>query len=159
MTLQEETRWAQLAVRQPGDVPAATPLAWQTRKLHEHGDRLLARRLPAGYPGTADPGEAGDALAVLALGESVRRTVDHLRGVHIHEALDLGATWAEVATALDIDPAEARALLLAWADGQHQLHRSETTRGKASPMGFDDDQAAAVRALCRMADDDQAPGR
>lgn len=47
-------------------------------------------------------GTAADALAVIALRESIRRDVEHGRAVHAREALELGASWEDVAAAIVI---------------------------------------------------------
>lgn len=143
-------------VRHPGDVPAATPLAWQIEKHTEHNDRLMNLALPADFPYDVQRGTVGEALAVIALRESIRRDIEHGRGVRVREALELGATWSEVAAALDVDPDEARALLRAWADMQHDLYRRDVADGRPRPFGTNDDQHAAVLALCELGDDETA---
>ncbi|MGA5896771.1 hypothetical protein [Streptomyces venetus] len=55
----------------------------------------------ADFPYDVERGDAGDALA---LRESMRRDLENSRGVHVREAVELGATWREVVDALDIDP-------------------------------------------------------
>ncbi|MGW5852378.1 hypothetical protein ACWFQ8_31315 [Streptomyces sp. NPDC055254] len=91
--------------------------------------------LPADFPHAVQRGTADDALAVLALRESIRRDVEAGRGSRLHEALTLGAAWAEVAAALGISPDEARQLLRDWADGQHHLYVYDQERGEGKPMG------------------------
>jgi hypothetical protein len=47
---------------------------------------------------------------------------------------------------LDVDPDEARELLRAWADMQHDLHRRDVADGRPQPLGLDDDRHAAIMA-------------
>jgi hypothetical protein len=147
--------WKALEIRRPADVPGATPLRWQLEKETEHEARLMNNRLPADYPHPVEHGTAADALAVIALRESIRRDMKHGRAVRVREALELGATWSEVATALDVSPDEARALLREWADMQHRLHRGDVADGRPQPLGLDDEGHAAVLALCELGDDER----
>ncbi|MEU2856785.1 hypothetical protein [Streptomyces syringium] len=149
-------QWQDLDVRHPGDVPPATPLMWLAEKHQQHADRLTNRLLPADFPHEIERGTAADALAVLALREAVRREMEHGRGVYLHDALQLGATWNEAAAALDLTPDEARELLRAWAAGQHKLYTGCEERGE-TPLGLSTEQHAAVLALVELADDEQAP--
>lgn len=150
----EHEQWKSLTIRRPDDVPAATPLAWHVEKLTEHNDRLMNNAPPADFKYEVQRGDSGDALAALALRESVRRHVERERGSRVREAIELGATWKEVAAALDVDPQEARAVLREWVDGQHWLYRNEVERGQARPFGFDGDQHAALLALTELGDDE-----
>ncbi|UUU21204.1 hypothetical protein [Streptomyces sp. DSM 40750] len=145
-----------MEVRRPGDVPAATPLAWQIEKHTEHNDRLMNLALPADFPYDVQRGDVGDALAVIALRESICRDIERGRGVRVREAMEPGATWREVADALDVDPEEARELLREWTDMQHDLHRRDVAGGRPLPLGLDDDRHAAVLALCELGDDETA---
>ncbi|MFC8790812.1 hypothetical protein [Streptomyces cinereoruber] len=147
MPTDERAYWDALEVRRPGDVPAATPLAWQLAKHTVHNDRLMNRALPADSPHEVERGDAGDALAVLALRESIRQDIEHGRGVRIREALELGATWAEVAAALDMPERETRTLLRTWANGQRALWLRHEAKG-VQPFGLDAAEHAAVLALC-----------
>ncbi|MCC3654726.1 hypothetical protein LIX60_25330 [Streptomyces sp. S07_1.15] len=155
MTTDEHTRWNALEVREPDQVPAATPLSWQVAKLTDHADRLMNNLLPADFPHEVKRGTAGDALAALALRESIRRDVEHGRGTRVHEALLLGASWDEVARALDVEPDQARELLRRWAQGQRDLWLRNEAEG-IRPFGLDADAHAAVLALCGR-DDDEPP--
>jgi hypothetical protein len=156
MTTEEHARWKGLEVRRPDDVPAPTPLAWQIEKHTEHNDRLMNLALPADFPYDVQRGDVGDALAVIALRESIRRDIERGRGVRVRQAMELGATWRQVADALDVDPDEARELLRAWADMQHDLHRRDVADGRPRPLGLDDDGHAALLALCELGDDETA---
>lgn len=153
MTTDEHTRWNALEVREPDQVPAATPLAWQVEKHAVHADRLMNNALPDTFPYEVERGTAGDALAVLALWESIRRDVEHGRGTRVHEALLLGASWHEVARALDVEPDDARELLRTWAQGQRDMWLRNEADG-IRPFGLDADAHAAVLALCERGDDE-----
>ncbi|MFI9722861.1 hypothetical protein ACIHFE_24915 [Streptomyces sp. NPDC052396] len=147
--------WRDLQVSSPGDVPLATPLMWLAEKHQEHADRLTNRLLPGDFPHKAERGTVADALAVLALRESIHREMEYGRGAHIRDALHLGATWHETAAALGLTPDEARRLLHTWADGQRHLYTSCEERGE-TPLGLSDEQHTAVLALCRLGDDEPA---
>ncbi|NEB60342.1 hypothetical protein G3I61_11470 [Streptomyces diastaticus] len=147
--------WQALQVRRPDDLPPAVPLAWQVEKHSEHGQRLSNRRLPADFPHEVERGTAADALASLALGEAIRRTALHYRPSTVHEALELGATWNEVAAALDCTPDEARDVLRAYADGQRHLYEGYESEGRR-PIGFTAEQHREACALTELADDEPA---
>ncbi|MFE0824156.1 hypothetical protein [Streptomyces sp. NPDC058847] len=149
--------WKAQDIRRPLDVPGATPLRWQMEREAEHEARLMNNRLTLDYPHPVERGTAADALAVIALRESIRRDMENGRGVRVREALELGATWSEVAAALDVAPDEARELLRAWAGLQHQLHRNDVADGRERPLGIDDQEHAAVLALTELGDDGEAP--
>lgn len=153
----EHARWNELQIRRPDDVRTSpggpVPIGWQAEKRTEHADRLSNLALPADFPYEVERGDAGDALAVLALGESIRRDLDYERGGRILTALRLGATWAQVAAALDVPAKHARTLLESYADGQRSLRLRYETEG--SKLGLGADEYAAVIALCEQ-DDDQA---
>jgi hypothetical protein len=144
-----------LHVRRPDDLPPASPLTWQAEKHSQHGDRLSNRRLPADFPHEVERGTAGDALAQLALGEAIRRTALSYRPSTVHEALQLGATWNEVAAALDCTPDEARDVLRSYADGQRHLYESIEAEGR-KPIGFTEEQQQEAHALTELADDESA---
>ncbi|MDX2973476.1 MULTISPECIES: hypothetical protein [Actinomycetes] len=148
--------WNALEIRRPDDVPVPTPLAWQIEKHTEHNDRLMNNMLPADFPYEVERGTADDALAVLALRESIRRDIEHGTGNRVHEALTLGATWRQVAAALDLDPGQAREVLRAYADGQRRMWVRNEEEG-VKPLGFSADRHAAALALCELADDESAP--
>lgn len=121
-----------IEIRTPDDVPPATPLVWQIERIDVHEQR--------GLRGTAD-----DALAVLALRENVRRELERT-GLYISDARRMGATWEQVAAALDITADAARERLRSWADGQEQLYRRDVADGRAHPIGIDSEQHAATLA-------------
>lgn len=152
MTDQHE-QWKTLEIRQPDQVPSATPLSWLAEKESEHSQRLFRNLLPVDRFPDVERGTADDALAVLALRESIRRDIEHENGNRVHEALTLGATWRQVAAALDIDPGQARELLRAYANGQRRLWLGYEEEG-IKPFGFSADQHTAALALCELADDE-----
>ncbi|MGY5099446.1 hypothetical protein [Streptomyces sp. 900105245] len=149
MSTDDHDRWKALTVRRPGDVPAATPLAWLVEKFTGHNDRLMNNALPADVTRPVQRSDAGDALAALAL----HHDIEVQRASRVREAIELGATWSQVAAALDITPDAARALLRDWAQGQHRLHRDDVDRGLARPLGLSSEGYAAVLALTELGDD------
>ncbi|MFE4539676.1 hypothetical protein ACFRKB_32200 [Streptomyces scopuliridis] len=150
MSTPEHERWTGLTVRRPDDVRSEAggpvPLMWQMEKFTEHNDRLMNRRLPADFPYEVDRGDVDDSLAALALGASMRRDIERQHASRVREAVELGATWDQVAAALDITDDEARDLLRRYADGQRQLWLGYEAEGR-KPIGMDADEYAAVRAL------------
>lgn len=119
-----------LDIRTPTDVPPATPLEWQIERISVHERR--------GLRGTAD-----DALTVLALRESVRRELERT-GLYISDARRMGATWEQIATALDITEDAARERLRTWAEGQEQLYRRDVADGRERPIGIDSERHAEI---------------
>ncbi|MFD8542364.1 hypothetical protein [Streptomyces sp. NPDC059649] len=151
----EYEQWQARTVRRPEDVPVTTPLSWMAEKHFAHGERLADRRLPAAYRGPEERGDAGDALAQLALGVRIARTVEQYRAETLHEALQLGATWRQIATALDLGTDEARGILRSHADGQLRLYESEHSGG-AGLLGMSPEQHRAAMALTELGDDEPA---
>ncbi|MFG2623231.1 hypothetical protein ACGFXC_37055 [Streptomyces sp. NPDC048507] len=152
-------QWTSLDVRRPEDVPAATPLSWKAEREAEHAGRMANLQLPDDFPHEVERGTASDALAVLALRESIRQDIETGRGLRVRDAMEQGATWAEVAGALDVEVEDARALLRTWASVQHTLHRQDVEAGRARPFGLTAEQHAAVRGLCALGDHERAGGR
>ncbi|MFJ3478628.1 hypothetical protein [Streptomyces microflavus] len=147
--------WKAKAVRRPDDVTTTTPLNWQAEKYGEAEQRLTLRHLPsAAHP--TERATAADALAKLALSESIRRTVLRYRGGAVHAALELGATWAEVATALDCTPGEARAALRSYAEEQRLRYEDDRMAGQ-NPTGFAPEQYRSVLGLTELADHERTP--
>lgn len=160
MTTDEHKRWRAMDIRRPDDVRTSqggpVPIGWQAEKRHEHTDRLGNNSLPADFPYDVQRGTAGDSLTALALGESMRRDLAYERAGRLLSALELGATWSQIAAALDVTTDEARALLTSHADGQHHLYRGDVEQGRARPFGMGDERHAAVLALCELEDDEPA---
>ncbi|MFF5379439.1 hypothetical protein [[Kitasatospora] papulosa] len=158
MSTPAHEHWTDLTVRRPDDVRTITggrvSLSWQVEKHAGHIDRLMNRRLPADFPDPVERGDTGDVLAVLALSESMRRDLAARRAGDIREALLLGATWTQIAAAIDSTPDEARAVLRDWTERQHWLHQEEVERGESQPLDSDADRHAAVLALIELADDE-----
>ncbi|MEU6946565.1 hypothetical protein ABZ957_15250 [Streptomyces sp. NPDC046316] len=147
-------QWKTLQIRRPSDVPAAVPLSWQAEKASECGTRVWNATLPADFPHPVERGTAEDAVAELALRESIRRDVESGRGPRVHTALELGATWAEVADALGMSPEDARELLRQWAAGQHHLYLTDQEEGRGKPLGLSPDEHAAIVALTERGDNE-----
>ncbi|MEU0377078.1 hypothetical protein ABZ093_07225 [Streptomyces cyaneofuscatus] len=142
--------WKGKAVRRPDDVTTTTPLTWQVEKYGEAERRLTGRHLPPSAHATGRA-TAADALAKLALGESIRRTVLRYRGGTVHAALELGATWAEVATALGGTPDEARAALRLYAEEQRKRYEDDRMAGQ-NPTGLSPEQYRSVLGLAELTD-------
>ncbi|MGC5014128.1 hypothetical protein ACLQ2R_25475 [Streptosporangium sp. DT93] len=79
-------------------------------------------------------------IELLALAESIARTVRHPSNVH--HALLAGVTWADIARVTDSDEAAVRRDYRRWADDQYDLNRHFPDRG----MGADEHAAACARA-------------
>jgi hypothetical protein len=157
MSTTEYELWNDLAVRRPDDVRMTSggrvPLSWQMEKRVGHVDRLMNRTLPANFPDPVERGGADDVLAVLALSESIRRDLTARRAGDIREAILLGATWSEVAAAIDTTPDEARAILRDWTERQHGLHQIDAEPGGDQRLSVEEDRHATVLALIELADD------
>jgi hypothetical protein len=149
--------WQGLQIRRPDEVPAATPLTWQVEKHTEHNDRMANRDLPADFPYEVQRGDVDDALAVIALRESIRKDIEWGKGLRVREALELGATWTQVAAALDIDTTEARWILRRWVEGQLHLHQGDVAQGRERPLGLDQHAAVETLLFCQLGDDERRP--
>jgi hypothetical protein len=116
--------------------------------------------------GDTEPLTAEEHLELLALGEYLARS--YKPSFEVDNALRAGATWAQVAEALDTDEAMARVAYRAWADGQHDMLRwtearlgmsdaeyAEVIARAGEPeLGAAKAYAATHRILCAHADDD-----
>lgn len=89
--------------------------------------------------GDTEPLTAGEHLELLATAEYLARA--YKPSCEVHNALRAGATWAQIAGALDTSEAAARAAYRAWADGQHDMLR--WTGGR---LGLSDAEYAEARA-------------
>jgi hypothetical protein len=107
---------------QPIDTVAiAAPIDVPTTELWLLTDRR--ERHTARFTGQASGASAADALAALALGVVIRRTLDDQEQRLVLEGRRHGATWGQLAKALDVADAEqVRSTFVAWAQ---QLPESE----------------------------------
>lgn len=117
-------------------MPITTPIAWMESRRSDHSLALLLSR--------SDPARHGatDALACLALGEAIRTELGHFRGSLVHDARLHGASWQQIADALDTDVDTAQRLLRDWADGQHRLYQSTPAASHRIGLSPADHQAA-----------------
>jgi hypothetical protein len=81
-------------------------------------------------------------LEVLANGEVVARVYRH--PCQVHQALEAGATWQQIADATGTDEAKLRAEYRKFAEGQHQLWAEDSLTGIR--LGLDDAQYAEAIA-------------
>ncbi|ORT54647.1 hypothetical protein [Streptomyces sp. CB03238] len=120
-------------IRRPGDVPAGTPLTSLAQKRAEAGARLHAQH------DRDQDATVSDALTQLAVGEAIRRTVRSERGSMVAQALRLGATWDQVAAALDTTELAAADDLRVWAEGQRTLYHQLLAENPDNRIGLNDD--------------------
>lgn len=147
--------WRARVIRRPGDVGYGVLLPWLAEKYFAHHHRLVDRHLPSGcHPG--ETATADDALAVLALGESMHRMLFRDRSWFVHDAMAWGATWNEVAGALDVTTGRARSVLRSYAETQRELYE-ETERTGDRPLGYSAEKYRSALALIRLADDARSP--
>ncbi|MET9206778.1 hypothetical protein ABZW38_16715 [Streptomyces bacillaris] len=125
-------------VRRPGDVPAGTPLTSLAQHRAEAGERLRAEH------DRDQNAVVGNALTQLAVGEAIRRTVRSERGGMVAQALRLGATWDQVADALDTTVLAAVDDLRLWAEGQRTLYHQHLADGADILVGLDEDAYGEV---------------
>ncbi|MEU3598967.1 hypothetical protein ABZ714_09595 [Streptomyces sp. NPDC006798] len=150
---QEE--WRARVIRTPDDVGYGVLLPRLAEKYFEHHHRLVDRHLPSGcHPG--ETATADDALAVLALGESIHRMLFRDRCWFVYDAMSWGATWNEVAAALDVTTARARSVLRTYAETQRELYE-ETEETGDRPLGYSAEKYRSALALIRLADDARSP--
>ncbi|MFD8023936.1 hypothetical protein ACFV6G_26375 [Streptomyces lavendulae] len=154
MSTPEYEHFRSATIRRPDDVPPIAPLSWQMERLSEHDDRLANLRLREDFPYEVERGDLSDALAAIALRESMHRHIVVQRGSRIREAMEMGATWYEMAAALDISPDEARTLLREWANGQHRLGRGVVERAADNPLALSPERHAEVLALTELGDNE-----
>ncbi|MEU2076108.1 hypothetical protein [Streptomyces sp. NPDC013489] len=145
--------WQTRVIRRPDDVGYGILLHRKAEKYFEHHHRLMDRHVPSGcHPG--ETATAGDALAVLALGAAIHHSVLSDRPWTVRDALQLGATWNEVAAALDGTTDEARSILRTYAEVQRQQY-AETEMTGQRPSGYSPEEYRSVLALISLADDDR----
>ena len=90
--------------------------------------------------GPRPPGRA-EALELLALGEVIARKAGQGRQLTVRTARGAGASWADIGQALGTTRQSAWEAHRRWIDGQ------AAQRGAVGEIGFDEDDAAAARAL------------
>ncbi|MFJ5136103.1 hypothetical protein [Streptomyces sp. NPDC088707] len=146
--------WQTRVIRRPDDVGYGILLHRKAEKYFEHHHRLMDWHVPSGCH-TGETATAGDALAVLALGETINRAVLSDRPWSVHDALKLGASWNEVAAALDGTTDEARAVLRTYAEVQRQQY-VETEMTGYRPSGYSSEEYRSVLALISLTDDDRS---
>src|SRR5262249_61130381 len=95
------------------------------------------------------PRNGAEHLEVLATVEVVARTYRH--PANVDRALEAGATWEQVAAALDCDEAQARQAYRKWAEGQHRLWAGEY--GGGGEFGMNDAEYAEALAQADVAAD------
>ncbi|CAM5373623.1 putative protein OS=Streptomyces fumanus OX=67302 GN=GCM10018772_70590 PE=4 SV=1 [Streptomyces fumanus] len=125
-------------VRRPRDVPAGTPLTVLAQHRAEAGARLHTEH------DRDQDAVVGDALTQLAVGEAIRRAVRTERGGMVAQALRLGATWDQVAAALDTTVLAAVDDLRVWAEGQRTLYHQHLAQNADVLVGLDEETYDAV---------------
>ena len=92
-------------------------------------------------PDGARPLGRGESLELLALGEVIARKAGQGRQLTVRTARTAGASWAEIGQSLGMSRQSAWEAHRRWIDGQ------VAQRGSTGEIGFDEDDAAAARAL------------
>ncbi|WP_100498952.1 hypothetical protein [Geodermatophilus chilensis] len=82
-----------------------------------------------------------EALELLALGEVIARKAGQWRQLTVRTARASGASWAEIGQSLGTTRQSAWEAHRRWIDGQAAQH------GAVGEIGFDEEDAAAARAL------------
>ena len=100
-------------------------------------DSLAAPDAPAG----PRPLGRAEALELLALGEVITRKAGQGRQLTVRTARGAGASWADIGQALGTTRQSAWEAHRRWIDGQ------AAQRGAVGEIGFDEEDAAAARAL------------
>jgi hypothetical protein len=87
------------------------------------------------------PLSRAEALELLALGEVIARKAGQGRQLTVRTARGAGASWAEIGRSLGTTRQSAWEAHRRWIDGQ------AAQRGAIGEIGFDEEDAAAARAL------------
>jgi hypothetical protein len=103
--------------------------------------------------GDTEPLTAAEHLELLATAEYLARA--YKPSFETDNALQAGASWAQVADALGTDEAAARAVYRAWADGQHDMLTWTEGRLGMSHAKY----AEAMQRVAYGAEPDGASGR
>jgi hypothetical protein len=143
---------ASSAYRYTGDAQKRHDELTQRAALAHARAALRARgELDPARHGTEDyePLNVDEHLEVLATGEVVARAYRH--PANVDRALKAGATWEQVAAALDCDEAHARQDYRKWAEGQHRLWAGEY--GGGGEFGMNDAEYAEALARADAAAD------
>ena len=109
-------------------------------------EELRTREALADPDGGPPPLTRAEALEQLALGEVIARKVGYGRQLTVRSARSTGASWAEIGAALGTTRQSAWEAHRRWIDGQVAQH------GSVGEIGFDEDEAAAARALAGTPD-------
>ena len=72
------------------------------------------------HAGRYQPLTAAEHLELLAVGEMLARHYRH--PAYVHDAVQAGATWPQIAQATGSTEAQVRQQYRQWADSQHRLH-------------------------------------
>jgi hypothetical protein len=131
-TIDARERYEELTNRDLMVRAHATLKARGTYNPHQHGD---ADRY--------QPLTANEHLELLAAGEMLARYYRH--PTLVHNAVQAGASWPEIAAATGSEEAKVRQDYREWADGQHRLYADY--QGK-----FDLNDAEQAAAINRAAD-------
>jgi hypothetical protein len=143
---------ASSAYRYTGDAQKRHDELTQRAALARARATLIARGEydPARHgTGKHEPLNVEEHLEVLATGELVARTYRH--PANVDRALKAGATWEQVAAALDCDEAQACHDYRKWAEGQHRLWAGEY--GGGGEFGMNDAEYAEALARADVAAD------
>lgn len=110
-------------------------------------DQAYRRLIDAKYnvPGAATV-TAEDHLHALVLGECIARKARQFRGVEMVDALRAGATWSQLAAAVDAPEEDLRTLAKDWADSQRSLY-TRWQDSEEQPIGLSADEYTEVIAL------------
>ena len=126
---------------------SARDLAWMSlRDLSARYLHLLAMSARVRLVG--ETVDTGRALERLAVSEAISRYVNDGRQVDILASLNAGASWREVADALDAPERRVRDEFRAWVRDQRELHDALQIEMPGSPpIGLGPAQGEAIRQL------------
>lgn len=105
----------------PAEVPPASITDMANRR-DRHSARLAGTVTAWGAP------EAPDAIAALALGVAITQAVAQGQPLLIRDALRHGSTWDQIAAALSVSPADARAVYATWSESLEPGEREEANQ-------------------------------
>ncbi|MER7126710.1 hypothetical protein [Micrococcus luteus] len=119
-------------ITSPRDIPPTMSVSGMFERYTELSTRSYVARTEDSAPLTV-----AEHLELLTLGESIARILRH--PADVHHALQAGATWRQIADALDVTEQDARLAYRRWADGQRALHEH-------CGIGLDETEHAAAIA-------------